>query len=228
MHRLKYIIILVTLLILILGYFITTSLIQNKNESQLSKLHDVQLEENKEFTLEESNNAQPKYNSDEAKAIISDEVTIVTQSIEQIDMDRLAEMIHPEKGIRFSLYGLVNQKEDLIFSAYEVSQFHIDESLYFWGYYPNFETKMELTTKDFFNQNIYHKDFSSANKIGYNQVISSSGYPENQFIVYPDSIIVEYYFENEDIIWRSIRFVFERYKNGEMYLVGIISNQWTP
>lgn len=54
---------------------------------------------------------------------------------------------------------------------------------------------------------------------------------ENQFEVYENPIIVEYYFsgfdpEYEGIDWRSLRLVFEQYE-GSWKLVGIINNQWT-
>ena len=54
---------------------------------------------------------------------------------------------------------------------------------------------------------------------------------ENQFEVYDNPIIVEYYFpgfnpEYEGMDWKSLRLVFEQYEDN-WYLVGIIHNQWT-
>ena len=54
---------------------------------------------------------------------------------------------------------------------------------------------------------------------------------ENQFEIYDNAIVVEYYFPgfNPDYAgmdWESLRLVFEQYEN-DWKLVGIIHNQWT-
>ena len=54
---------------------------------------------------------------------------------------------------------------------------------------------------------------------------------ENQFEIYDNPIVVEYYFpgfnpEYEGMDWKSLRLVFEKYEDS-WKLVGIIHNQWT-
>ena len=67
--------------------------------------------------------------------------------------------------------------------------------------------------------------------MGYNEVLSYGNMLENQFKVYHNPIVVEYYFPgmNPDyggLDWRSLRLVFEQFE-GQWYLVGIINNEWT-
>ncbi|MGB4440375.1 MAG: hypothetical protein WBJ13_14380, partial [Sedimentibacter sp.] len=63
------------------------------------------------------------------------------------------------------------------------------------------------------------------------EVLSSGNMAENQYEVYENAIVVEYYFPgfNPDFggaDWKSLRLVFEEYE-GAWKLVGIIHNQWT-
>jgi len=58
------------------------------------------------------------------------------------------------------------------------------------------------------------EDFKNTEQIGYNEVLSSGNMLENQFEVYDNAIIAEYYFpgfkpEYESIDWKSLRLVFE-------------------
>lgn len=45
---------------------------------------------------------------------------------------------------------------------------------------------------------VYSQDFAAAEQVSYNQIITETGFSENQFAAYPGSIIVEYYNSNQD------------------------------
>lgn len=64
---------------------------------------------------------------------------------------------------------------------------------------------------------MYSADFINAPEIGYNEVLSQGNMLENQFEVYHNPIIVEYYFpgfnpEYEGLDWQSLRLVLRNMK----------------
>lgn len=183
--------------------------------------------------MNNANNNNEKYNisvisSVEAEKLISEKLNTLINTIEKKDMKELATYIHPEKGVRFSTYGLVDKENDIVLSATKVSKIFKDAQIYNWGYYTNFEAEIKLTPKEYFLKYIYHSDFKKAEKVTFNEIIAPSGYMENQFLEYPEAIIVEFYFDyGDELDWKDIRFVFEKLEN-DWYLVGFINHEWTP
>lgn len=167
----------------------------------------------------------------EAKAIIADLATEVMQALSTKDTAKLASYVHPAKGVRFTPYTHVDPERDRIFTRDQVRNFFQDHQRYLWGYYDGSGEEIILTPGEYYEKFIYTADFIHAEQVGYNQVLSSGNMLENQFEVYQNPIIVEYYFSGfnpayEGIDWQSLRLVFEEYEN-EWRLTGIIHNQWT-
>lgn len=150
------------------------------------------------------------------------------------DMEKLADMVHPDKGVRFTPYAYVNTDKDggnLVFTAAQVRNFLNDDKKYTWGYYDGTGEPIILTPAEYFNKFVYTADFADAEKINVNNTIGTGNALENQFEVYPEADIVEYYFSGFDeqyqgMDWQSLRLVFEKLDE-KLYLVGIIHNQWT-
>ena len=146
-------------------------------------------------------------------------------------MDTLSSFVHPVKGVRFTPYTYVSLEKDLLFTKEEVKGFLENEKEYIWGNYDGTGDEIKLTPQEYYDKFIYTADFVNAPEIGYNTVLSSGNMLENQFQVYENPIVVEYYFpgfnpEYEGMDWQSLRLVFEEYE-GQWFLVGIIRNQWT-
>jgi len=100
-----------------------------------------------------------------------------------------------------------------------------------WGYYDGKGDEISLNPSGYYNEFVYTDDFKNAEDIGYNKVLSGGNMAENQYEVYENAIVVEYYFPgfNPDfggVDWKSLRLVFEEYE-GAWKLVGVIYNQWT-
>ena len=95
---------------------------------------------------------------------------------------------------------------------------------------------MTVAVRDLFNPQrilcqirILRRLYQRREQIGYNQVLSTGNMLENQFEVYDNPIIVEYFpglSRLTGMDWQSLRLVFEEYEN-EWRLTGIIHNQWT-
>ena len=166
-----------------------------------------------------------------AEEIISETSTNVITALAEKDMDTLSSLVHPVEGVRFTPYTYVSLEKDLLFTKEEIKSFLENEKEYIWGNYDGIGDEIKLTPKEYYDKFVYTADFANAPEIGYNTVLSSGNMLENQFQVYENPIIVEYYFPGfnpkyEGMDWQSLRLVFEEYE-GKWFLVGIIHNQWT-
>lgn len=169
--------------------------------------------------------------SKEAKQIIAKRANDVVLTFKNTDMKKLSHFIHPDKGVRFSPYSYVDLENDLVFTAIQIRNIFADTTKYIWGVYDATGYPIELTFVEYFKQFIYDQDFAKAKEIGYNRIIGKGNTINNNFEVYPGTIIVEFHFPGFDpkyqgIDWKSLRLVFEE-KDGIWYLVGIIHDQWT-
>lgn len=165
------------------------------------------------------------------KGIIEERAKNVLTAIKNYDMEKLADAIHPDKGVRFSPYGYVDVENHLVFTAEEVKNLASDSKTYLWGYYDGSGEPITLNFSDYYRKFIYDVDFVNAEQVGYNKKLSFGNSLDNSSEVYKNSIIVEYYFPGfdpryEGMDWRSLRLVFEK-KNDTWYLAGIIHDQWT-
>lgn len=194
-------------------------------------------DENVELTNEEKNIVEYEFTEDGiikpeiAEEVIKDTAEKVIKSLHEKDMKSLANLVHPNKGLRFTPYTYVSLENDLVFTKEEVENFLENEEEYLWGHYDGSGFEIKLTPALYYEKFIYSEDFINAEEIGYNRVLSSGNMLENQFEVYENPIVVEYYFpgfnpDYEGIDWKSLRLVFEEHEK-TWFLVGIIHNQWT-
>jgi hypothetical protein len=165
------------------------------------------------------------------KSVIGDRANEVLSIIKSKDMGKLSEVIHPDKGVRFSPYGHVSKETDLVFNSTQIKTLAADQKVYNWGSYDGSGEPIELTFADYHKKFVYDVDFLNAKEIGYNKILGMGNTLVNTSEVYPKAIIVEYYFPGFDpqysgMDWRSLRLAFEKSGN-TWYLVGIIHDQWT-
>jgi len=166
-----------------------------------------------------------------AKKIIEETAKILINAISNKNFQTISEFVHPVKGVRFTPYTHVSADKDVVFEQEKMKIFLDDEALYQWGYYDGKGDEISLTPSQYYEKFIYTADFINAEDIGYNEILSSGNMTENQYEVYENSIVVEFYFSgfNSDYggaDWQSLRLVFEQYES-KWKLVGVIHNQWT-
>lgn len=166
-----------------------------------------------------------------AKKVIKESADKVIYAISTKDAVTIADYTHPVKGVRFTPYTNVSLENDLVFSKDAIKNFFTDQKTYLWGYYDGSGEDIKLTPSQYFDKFVYDVDYINAEEIGYNEVLGTGNAVENQFEIYKNAIVVEYYFpgftpEYDGLDWKSLRLVFEPYEN-DWKLVGIISNQWT-
>lgn len=169
--------------------------------------------------------------SEFAKKIIEEVSNELINAISIKDFKTVSKFTHPVKGVRFTPYTNVSLEQDIVFSREEIKDFFNNRNVYIWGYYDGIGDEISLTPSQYYEKFIYTENFVNAEDVGYNEVLSSGNMIENQFEIYDNAIVVEYYFPgfNPDYAgmdWESLRLVFEQYEN-DWKLVGIIHNQWT-
>lgn len=199
---------------------------QNGDSSKEVKTDEVKSKEDT-YELTEEGIIKPEI----AQKEIAEISTKVMEAISKKDAAKMTEFVHPVKGVRFTPYTHVSIDHDVVMSQAEVKTFFESKKVYLWGNYDGSGNEISLTPSEYYNQFIYSSDFLNAEKVGYNEVLSSGNMEENQFKVYENAIVVEYYFPgvNPDYggaDWQSLRLVFERYDDS-WKLVGIIHNQMT-
>lgn len=166
-----------------------------------------------------------------AKELIEKEANKLITALKNKDGETITNYVHPVKGVRFTPYTRVSVEDDVVIKKEDFENFFNDDTIYSWGYYDGIGEEIRLRPREYYSKFVYTIDFSNATEIGYNEVLSSGNMLENQFEIYQNAIIVEYYIpeinpEYEGLDWQSLRLVFEEYE-GSWKLVGIIHNQWT-
>lgn len=147
------------------------------------------------------------------------------------DMERLSPMVHPDKKLRFSPYTFVDLNQALAFSAGELKTLMSSDKVYTWGLYDGSGEPIKLTFREYMDTFVYDRDFLNAEEVGFNRIIGKGNTINNIFSVYPDAVMLEYYFSGfdpryEGLDWECLRLIFEQ-KDGTWYLVAVVHDQWT-
>jgi hypothetical protein len=153
------------------------------------------------------------------------------------DMDDLAGLVHPVKGVTFSPYTYVRPLQgapgeaDLVFSASQLRDLWSDATVYHWGAYDGSGEPIELTFSEYYERFVYDVEFARPDVVGFDETVGQGNTINNIASVYPDAVTIEYHFEGVDpqyagMDWRSLRLVLEE-KDGLWYLVGIVHDEWT-
>ena len=152
------------------------------------------------------------------------------QALKNKDMETLAGLIDPTKGVRFSPYAFVNE-EDRRYLPNPLKRAFADPQKYLWGHFDGSGEPIESTFKQYYERFVYSQDFANAPQVGVNQSFSQGNTVDNLADFYPEAAFVEYYFPGFDekyagMDWEALRLVFQQV-SGQWRLVGIIHDQWT-
>jgi hypothetical protein len=158
-------------------------------------------------------------------------------ALKEQDLEKLAGLVHPSQGVRFSPYTYVQvepdapDEEDLVFGADQIPDLLNDTTVYHWGVYDGSGEPIDLTFREYYDRFIYDADFAHPEVVGFDEEIGWSSMINNIAEVYPVAVTVEYHFEGFEpeyagMDWRSLRLVLEEW-DGIWYLVGIVHDEWT-
>ena len=154
------------------------------------------------------------------------------EALKEKDMDTLASLVHPVKGVTFTPYTYVDKGRNIFFYAKDIEDAMGDSTLHRWGDHDGSGSPIYLTFADYYDQFVYDHDYARAKEVTWNRKMEHGSTMDNASDAYPNSQIVEYYFPGFEeqyggMDWVSLRLVWEEF-DGSWYLVGIIHDQWGP
>lgn len=155
---------------------------------------------------------------------------LVITALAAKDMQGLADLVHPEMGVRFSPYAYV-QEEQLVFTPDQLPGLFESDGVYTWGAYDGTGQPIDLTFSAYFDEFVYSADFVHAEETAVNERLGDGNTINNISEFYPESAFVEYHFSGFDpqydgLDWQSLRLVFKQ-EGGQWYLIGIVHDEWT-
>lgn len=153
--------------------------------------------------------------------------TAVLNALKAKDGARLAQLVHPQKGVRFSPYAFVDPQHDVVLNRAEIGQLWSDTTPRTWGTEDGTGDPITMTGSQYAQRYILDRDFTPATvSVNHDQATGNS--INNAAQVYPAGTRVEYFLpaSASGIDWRALRLVFEQ-QGSSWYLVGVIHDEWT-
>lgn len=154
--------------------------------------------------------------------------TLILKALSQGKFDVLQNTIHPEKGVRFSMYAYVSD-EDKVFTADDFKKYAGSPVKFTWGKTDGEGKNLILSLPEYLRTWVYRRNFADS-KLSINTFQGSGNSKNNLKKKYPGADFTENYISGSEkysgMDWNSLRLVFEKFK-GKYYLVGVINDQWT-
>jgi len=176
--------------------------------------------------------SRPQPTNGEVKMTVMARAREVATAFRDRDMAKLAIMVHPDKGVRFSPYSFVRtgQDGDVVLTANEVRLILADSRSFTWGVSDGKGDPIVLGFWSYVQGFVYDRDFLAAPVVEFNKVVMQGNTVVNITDAYPDGLFVEFHFPGTEQYsgydWDSLRLVFEQ-KGKTWYLVGVVHDQWT-
>ena len=166
------------------------------------------------------------------REIIEGRGRAVLEALQAKDETRLAALVHPTKGVRFSPYAYVHMDSDVVIKREQIPGIYASAKRRVWGTSDGSGEPIDLTFAQYDKRFVYNADYLSAPRVAYDSLpLHSGNTPSNLDAVYPGAHRIEYNFPGFDpkyggMDWSSLWLVFERAGN-EWYLVGVVHGMWT-
>lgn len=182
----------------------------------------------KNDSLKETNNRleTETLNKEETLKNLNNEIVSVLKSK---DYAKLANYIHPDKGVQFSMYAYVKPKKDKHFTKEDFNKYVATNIKFTWGEKDGTGDPLVLSIKDYLNQWVFKRDFAEG-EFYFNTFKGTGNSLNNLKEIYPDEDFTENYIGGSEeyggMDWNCLRFVFEELF-GTYYLVAVINDEWT-
>jgi len=169
----------------------------------------------------------------DAKKAIESRAKETIQALKEKDLEKLAELIHPKKGVQFSPYSYIHVSSDVQVLGSGLAALWANTSTTHWGDYDGSGDPIDLTFPNYWDKFVYNENFAAAPQISYNIILGKGNMINNVFSVHPttSAITVEYHYPGLDpqfqgMDWTSLRLVYEN-SGTQWYLVAIVHDQHT-
>jgi hypothetical protein len=195
----------------------------------------VACKKNPEKFVNDKADSTSQINTDGTQSIVNKEEALrqINEEIVQVLKDKnykkFTEFIHPEKGVRFSMYAFINPKEDKKFSKADFEKYEPTKTLFTWGMMDGSGDLYKSTINDYLTKWVYAKDFVTG-QVSFNEFQGSGNSLNNLKSIYPKADFTENFIKgseaNSEMDWECLRLIFEEF-HGKYYLVGVVNDQWT-
>ncbi|MBH0095521.1 hypothetical protein I6E61_03880 [Psychrobacter sp. NZS113] len=187
--------------------------------------------ESSEFIVSQpTNSSSTPISADISQQTLRQQALRIQRALANKDFARIANDIHPTRGVRFSMYAYVRPESDKIFSREQYEKYLQQSSIQFtWGEKDGTGDLLITPLPTYLDTWVDSKKFNSEN-IRVNELTNNGNSINNLKEIYQRSDVVEFYYKGTEeyagIDWRVLRLVFDEYQ-GKRYLVAIINDQWT-
>lgn len=143
--------------------------------------------------------------------------------------DVFANYIHPEKGVRFSMYAFVNRNEDKHFSKTDFEKYLPTKTIFTWGSRDGSGEIYKATINEYLKNWVFRKDFTKS-EYAFDKFLGNGNSLNNLKEIYPNTNFTENYISGSEkyggMDWKALRFVFEEFE-GKYYVIAVINDEWT-
>ncbi len=162
----------------------------------------------------------------------------VVAALDQRDFARLAGLVHPEKGVRFSPYAHVDPAHQVVLTPEDLRAVARGDRLErVWGRYDGSGRPIRLSFREYVDRFVDDAPYAASGEVALDTRQGAGTMADDAREAYPGGRIVEYHVPGTDrrsggMDWKSLRLVFEKWTGsaggeGRWYLVGVIHDQWT-
>ncbi|MGA9288322.1 MAG: hypothetical protein WBV93_08190 [Anaerobacillus sp.] len=147
------------------------------------------------------------------------------------DMEKLADYVHPKKGVLFSPYGTIDKKRAQVLMPPLIKDLLAHSRQLEWGVDPAGGEPIRLNSQSYFNHYVYDAEYGETDFVTFDGLHNETNQIQNIEDTFQQAHFVEFFVsgteEFEGMDWKSLILVFSEY-GGEPYLVGIIHDQKIP
>jgi hypothetical protein len=152
----------------------------------------------------------------------------VVMALKHEDMDSLALIAHPDKGVRFSPYAYVEHWHQVL-TRDQIASALASEETHHWGTDQGSGAPIHLTFREYYDRFVYDVDFARPDVVYLDQHFQSGHTINNIPEMYADAVTIEYQFEGINpefggLDWRGLRLVVQELA-GTWYLVGVTHDE---
>ncbi|MBU4538175.1 MAG: hypothetical protein L6264_11185 [Weeksellaceae bacterium] len=177
-------------------------------------------------TINRQDSATGKLSNREILKSLNDEII---QTLKTKNYTKFSTFIHPEKGIRFSMYAFIRPEKDKHFNTEDFMTYIGKPTKFTWGEKDGSGNLLIISLGDYLETWAFKRDFSSS-EFSLNEFKGKGNSINNLEKIYPEAIFTENYIPGSEkysgMDWNALRFVFEKYQ-GKYYLIAVVNDQWT-
>jgi hypothetical protein len=211
------------IILLVVGFLLHSC---TKENSRVVQKQDSQIQKPDSVLIERKDTVQKNLSKEETLKKLNDGIL---KALKAKDYRSLADNIHPEKGVRFSMYGYINPARDKKFSLSDFRKYVYSNTKFTFGERDGSGDIYVVSIKDYLAKWVFKRDFTTGQYL-LNHFRGEGNSLNNLKEIYPGADFTENYIAGSEkysgMDWNSLRLVFEEF-NGRYYLIAVVNDEWT-